>query len=89
MSQLNPPVICIIADKHDLYDDRAYWKQALSLLEEGFLVHYIVVNSDESNQGVTKEGVSFYLIKRKQYIPSIILNYLIKKAFLFAMNMMK
>ena len=35
--------IVFLADLHTLYDDRIYWKQAISLVKNGYNVHYITI----------------------------------------------
>lgn len=72
--------ICFLADRHLLYDDRTYWKQAISAMKHGFEVYYVVLG-DEEGEGVTKEGIYFKQIKRKQYWPNRYINYLFKKIF--------
>ena len=38
----NPKRICMLADSHGLYDDRIYWKEAVSLSRSGYEVHYVL-----------------------------------------------
>lgn len=70
--------VCVLADQHSLYDSRIYWKEAVSLVKKGYNVHYICIG-DKEDSGTTKEGVNYILIKRKKYIKTRILNYLLKK----------
>lgn len=70
--------ICLLADRHSLYDDRAYWKIGQSLKKGGYEVHYVVIGF-ESGEGVTKEGIHYKLIQRKQYLPGRHMNYMLKK----------
>lgn len=70
--------VCFLADRHGLYDDRTYWKQALSLKNNGYEVHYIVIG-DEEEQGITPEGIFFRLISRKRYFKNKYINWVIKK----------
>ncbi|GEM_PF-653308 len=72
--------ICLLADRHSLYDDRAYWKISLSLKNNGYEVFMIIIGN-ENEEGTTQEGVHFKLIKRKQFISQTHLNYLFKKIF--------
>lgn len=72
--------ICLIADRHWLYDDRAYWKMALSLINNGYEVHYVIIG-DSEGEGTTDEGVHFKQIKRYTYLPAVHLNYIFKKIF--------
>lgn len=71
-------IICFLADLHTLYDDRIYWKQALSLVNNGYEVHYVTIGNVEG-KGTTKEGIHFLQLKRKKYLPTVALNYLFKK----------
>ena len=70
--------VCFLADQHVLYDDRIYWKQALSLVKAGYRVHYITIG-DEEGRGTTNEGIHFLQLKRKKYVPTVVLNYLFKR----------
>ncbi len=70
-------IVCFIADRHDLYDDRIYWKQAISLANNGFEVHYITIGSETGN-GTTKEGIHYLQLKRKAILGQKHLNYLYK-----------
>ena len=73
-----PLKICLLADSHGLYDDRIYWKEALSLKRNGFEVHYLLAG-EESSTGKTKEGIAFTIIKRRHYVKNRYLNFLVKK----------
>ena len=66
--------IVFLADLHTLYDDRIYWKQAISLVKNGYNVHYITIG-DVSGKGITKEGIHYLQLKRKKYLPTLLLNY--------------
>lgn len=70
--------ICFLADSHDLYDDRIYWKEAVSLKKAGFDLHIILAgNSDD--QGTSAEGIHYQFVKRDAYPSNPILNYLGKR----------
>ncbi len=73
----NLPKICFLADSHDLYDDRIYWKEACSLARAGFEVHYILAG-DHQEEGTTAEGIHFYTI-RKDISGNRYLNYILKR----------
>ena len=75
MKQLG--TVCFLADKHGLYDDRIYWKMALSLLKAGYKVHYIFIGAEEL-EGITEEGVRYQSLKQKKYSSNRYLNYIIK-----------
>lgn len=69
--------VCFLADKHGLYDDRIYWKMAVSLLKAGYKVHYIYIGTDEM-EGLTDEGMHYQSLKQKKFSANRYLNYLIK-----------
>jgi len=69
--------ICFLADKHDLFDDRIYWKMAVPLIEKGFDVHYILIK-DSYEKGITKEGVRFEMLKVKTPSKNKYLNFILK-----------
>lgn len=71
--------VVFLADLHTLYDDRIYWKQAISLVKNGYEVHYITIG-DVEGRGTTKEGIHYLQLKRKKYFPTIVLNYFLKKS---------
>ncbi|WP_276501603.1 glycosyltransferase [Terrimonas pollutisoli] len=70
--------VCFLADRHGLYDDRTYWKQALSLRNNGYEVHYLVIG-DEDGQGITPEGIFFKLISSRRYFKNKYINWIVKK----------
>ncbi len=72
--------ICIIAAQHDLYDDRCYWKQAISLKNAGYRVYYITIGEKEE-EGMTDEGISYKIIHQKRYFTNRFLNFFYKKLF--------
>ncbi len=74
----SPPKICLLADSHELYDDRIYWKQALSLKKFGYEVYYILAG-DSNNQGKTAEGINYFRINRDNFPSNRILNYISKR----------
>lgn len=69
--------ICMLADSHSLYDDRIYWKEAVSLSRHGFELHFVLA-SDVDEKGITAEGIHYIKVKRKQYLKNRYLNYLLK-----------
>jgi glycosyltransferase involved in cell wall biosynthesis len=68
----------MLADRHSLYDDRIYWKEALSLTRGGYEVHYVLA-ADRNENGITKEGIRYVLIKQKKYSGNRYVNFLLKK----------
>lgn len=73
----NPKRICMLADSHGLFDDRIYWKEAVSLSRSGFDVHFILA-AEVDEKGTTADGIHYIKVKRKQYLKNRYLNYLLK-----------
>ncbi len=58
--------VCMISCTHGLFDDRIYWKEALSLKEHGYNVcHLGVGNEDREYESV--HGIKLILVRRKHY----------------------
>lgn len=72
--------VCFISDGHSLYDDRMYWKEALSLQKRGYKV-YIVLADEISETGVTEQGIEFYKVKRVSYSTQKLINYPLKRIY--------
>ena len=70
--------ICFLADSHSLYDDRIYWKEAVSLKKLGYEVFYVLADWI-NEEGTTKEGIHFIKVKRERYSSNQYLNYLFKR----------
>ena len=73
-----PYKICFLADRHSLYDDRIYWKEGLSLLRNGYEVHFLLL-ADEIESGVTKEGIYYQKLKRKAFHKNRLINFIFRK----------
>ncbi len=69
--------ICFLADKHDLFDDRIYWKMAVPLKEKGYDVYYLLIR-DEIKKGITKEGIKYEILKIKTFSKNRYLNFILK-----------
>lgn len=69
----------MLADSHSLYDDRIYWKQALSLKKAGYEVHYLLAG-EKDEKGRTTEGVFYQTFKRDTYPGNPALNYMAKRS---------
>ncbi len=69
--------ICFLADKHDLYDDRIYWKMAVPLVEKGYEVHYLLI-SDKAEKGITEEGIHYEILKVQTFSNNRYLNFILK-----------
>ncbi|MBN1119407.1 MAG: glycosyltransferase family 4 protein [Bacteroidales bacterium] len=57
--------ICMLSDTHELFDDRIYWKECLSLKKKGFNVIHLGV-ADKQNDFLSKEGIRLISVERKQ-----------------------
>lgn len=69
--------ICMLADSHGLYDDRIYWKEAVSLKHAGYEVHFVLA-AELDEEGITAEGIHYIKIRRNNYLKNRYLNYLLK-----------
>ena len=69
--------VCFLADKHDLFDDRIYWKMAVPLKDKGYDVYYLLIG-DEIKKGTTKEGIKYEVLKIKTFSKNRYLNFLLK-----------
>lgn len=70
--------ICFLADKHDLFDDRIYWKMAVPMKRLGAEVHYYSIGPKAAN-GTTAEGIFYRIWKVKEYSKNPFLNFTIKR----------
>lgn len=55
--------VCMLSSNHSLFDDRIYWKEAVSLKEAGYEVCHIGIG-DEEFSGVSPEGIRLLQLKR-------------------------
>jgi glycosyltransferase involved in cell wall biosynthesis len=63
----NSPVkVCMISCLHGLYDDRIYWKEALSLKKNGYDVTHIGVGKKDQHF-ISEHGIQLIEIKKKRY----------------------
>ena len=58
--------VCMISCIHDLYDDRIYWKEALSLKKHGYEVYHISVGP-ENKEFLSEHGIKLILVRRTKY----------------------
>lgn len=70
--------ICFLADKHDLYDDRIYWKMAVPMKRLGADVYYYLIGSQE-DAGTTAEGIPYKILKVKTYSKNTFINFAVKR----------
>lgn len=77
MEELKGKKVCMLSDKHDAFDDRIYWKEALSLQRHGCLVTHICTGA-EDRQFVSDEGIRIIQVANPLYYHNLILNKLYK-----------
>jgi len=58
--------VCMISCTHNLYDDRIYWKEALSLKNHGYDVYHIGVGT-ENKEFISEYGIKLILVRRIIY----------------------
>ncbi|MCD4683172.1 MAG: glycosyltransferase family 4 protein [Bacteroidales bacterium] len=63
-----------MADTHNFLDDRVYWKEAISLKNNGYEVYYIFADTI-SESGVTDKGIYYYKIKSSFFQKKWYLNF--------------
>ncbi|MGI9532584.1 glycosyltransferase family 4 protein [Lutimonas sp.] len=71
-------IICYLADRHDLYDDRIYWKMAVPMVGRGFEVHYLLIGPKDE-QGISNEGVHYTMFKLKTFAQNRFVNFFLKR----------
>ncbi|MCD4664390.1 MAG: glycosyltransferase family 4 protein [Bacteroidales bacterium] len=69
-----PPIICFLADTHNFLDDRVYWKEAVSLKNNGYAVYYIFADTTNES-GVTDEGIYYFKINSSFFQKKWYLNF--------------
>lgn len=68
----------MLADGHGLYDDRIYWKEAISLSRAGHRVYYILAG-EKPETGKTKEGIEFRVLRKDRFPGKPWLNFIAKR----------
>ncbi len=63
---MGTPTVCMLSCLHGLYDDRIYWKEALSLKKHGYDVIHIGIG-EEDKDFISEHGIRLISIKRKVY----------------------
>jgi glycosyltransferase involved in cell wall biosynthesis len=58
--------VCMISCTHLLYDDRIYWKEALSLKKHGYDVYHLGIGN-ENKEFESEHGIKFVLVRIKRY----------------------
>lgn len=68
----------MISSLHGLYDDRIYWKEALSLKNHGFEVIHLAVGQQDMDF-VSDEGIRLIQVRKKIYFKNPYLDVLFRK----------
>lgn len=75
----NTRTICMMSSLHSLYDDRIYWKEALSLKKAGYHVIHLAVG-DEEQDFVSEHGIRMIQVKKyKKGTGNLFFNHLSKR----------
>ncbi len=78
MSKHNTVHICMMSSLHSPYDDRIYWKQALSLKKAGYQVTHICLGEKELDE-LSEHGIRLVQIRKKSYSKHLLLDALARK----------
>jgi glycosyltransferase involved in cell wall biosynthesis len=70
--------VCMISSLHGLYDDRIYWKEALSLKNHGYDVVHIATG-DNDLDFISEHGIRLIQVKKKRYFRNPYLDILFRK----------
>ena len=70
--------VCMISSLHGLYDDRIYWKEALSLKNHGYDVIHVTTGEDDLDF-VSEHGIRLIQVKKKRYFRNPYLDILFRK----------
>ncbi len=60
------PSVCMISSLHGLYDDRIYWKEALSLKNHGYQVTHIGIG-EEDMDFISVHGIRLISVRKNRY----------------------
>lgn len=60
------PTVCMISSLHGPYDDRIYWKEALSLRQHGYDVIHVTTGEADRDY-VSEHGIRLIQVKKKRY----------------------
>jgi glycosyltransferase involved in cell wall biosynthesis len=70
--------VCMISSLHGLYDDRIYWKEALSLKNHGYDVIHITTG-DTDLDFVSEHGIRLIQVKKNKYFSNPYVDILFRK----------
>ncbi len=68
----------MISSLHGLYDDRIYWKEAVSLKKHGYDVIHVSTGDEDSDQ-VSKEGIRLIQVRKIRYFRNPYLDIIFRK----------
>jgi len=69
--------VCMISSLHGLYDDRIYWKEAVSLKNAGYEVYHISTG-DRALDFISENGIRLIQIRKKRYFSNPYLDILFR-----------
>ena len=69
--------ICMLSDMHPLFDDRIYWKEAISLKNHGYNLIHIGFDK-KARDFISQEGIRIIAIKKRVFSNNIFVHKLIK-----------
>jgi len=69
--------ICMLSDMHPLQDDRIYWKEAVSLKNNGYHIIHIGFGNESFDRD-TAEGIRLISLRKKSFSNNIFLHKIIK-----------
>jgi glycosyltransferase involved in cell wall biosynthesis len=72
------PSVCMISSLHGLYDDRIYWKEALSLKNHGYDVTHITTGERDMDF-MSEHGIRLIQVKKKRYFRNPYIDILFRK----------
>jgi glycosyltransferase involved in cell wall biosynthesis len=58
--------VCLISSMHSLYDDRIYWKEAISLKDAGYNVFHLGIG-EKDEELITEQGIKIIAAGKKKY----------------------
>ncbi len=69
--------ICMLSDQHPLFDDRIYWKEAVSLKKHRYRVVHIGLDCRDADY-ISAEGIRIISIRKRVYHSNIFIHKLLK-----------
>jgi glycosyltransferase involved in cell wall biosynthesis len=70
--------VCMISSLHGLYDDRIYWKEAMSLKDHGYSVTHVTTGDNELDF-ISEHGIRLIQVKKKRYFRNPYMDILFRK----------